>query len=443
MANAKQFVAEEFRKNNHDLLVYSQGEFRTWGGSDWRVLEEQAVLSRLFRYFEHAVSITAGDDGPREKAFKPTPTKMNQLLQTLKAVTYPESVRSMPSWLVDDHPVNPTAIVPMANGLLWLPQRVLWPPTPVFFNAYSLDFDYVADPPTPERWHRFLDEALGEDTEAIQLVQEWLGYLLTADTSQHKILLMVGPPRAGKGTIGRVITKLIGDANVASFHMSDFTDSHGLHEMADKPAALIPDARMPRGKETATAVERLLSISGEDPQSINPKNKDRYTTKLPTRITMMSNELPKLVDSSQALVTRLLVLHFRNSFLGREDHGLDRDLEAELAGIFSWALDGHDRLSDRGPFVQPESGQALVTDLAAMSSPIAAFIDECCVVGPSERVGIDLFYKRWGDWCLDNGHIQGSKNGMLGKVRAVVHNLEVVRGSGTPRKREYVGIGLA
>ena len=48
-----------------------------------------------------------------------------------------------------------------------------------------------------------------------------------------------------------------------------------------------------------------------------------------------------------------------------------------------------------------------------------------------------------GDWCQANGHIAGSKNGFLGKLRAVIHNLEVVRGSGAPRKREYVGIGLA
>jgi putative DNA primase/helicase len=35
---------------------------------------------------------------------------------------------------------------------------------------------------------------------------EIFGYMLTADTSQRKIFLLVGPTRGGKGTIGRVLT---------------------------------------------------------------------------------------------------------------------------------------------------------------------------------------------------------------------------------------------
>ena len=46
------------------------------------------------------------------------------------------------------------------------------------------------------------------------LLQEWVGYLLTQDTRQHKILLIVGPPRSGKGTIGRVLRELLGHENV-------------------------------------------------------------------------------------------------------------------------------------------------------------------------------------------------------------------------------------
>jgi phage/plasmid-associated DNA primase len=36
---------------------------------------------------------------------------------------------------------------------------------------------------------------------------------------------------------------------------------------------------------------------------------------------VMSNELPRMKDSSGALVNRLLVLRQTRSFLGHEDHG--------------------------------------------------------------------------------------------------------------------------
>ena len=176
---------------------------------------------------------------------------------------------------------------------------------------------------------------------------------------------------------------------------------------------------------------------------MNPKYKKRYTVKLPTRFTLMTNELPKLVDTSGAIVTRLLVLRFRESFLGREDPGLEKELSTELPGILLWALEGRDRLHERGYFVQPQSGRTMVDDLVAMASPISAFIDERCAIGPDHSVEIEELYRSWSDWCQANGHYSGSKNRFASSIRAVLPYLEVRRGTGAPRKREYVGIGLA
>jgi len=44
---------------------------------------------------------------------------------------------------------------------------------------------------------RFSRQHFEDDPEAMDLLQEWAGHLLTADTSQQKILLMVGPTRSG------------------------------------------------------------------------------------------------------------------------------------------------------------------------------------------------------------------------------------------------------
>ena len=35
-------------------------------------------------------------------------------------------------------------------------------------------------------------------------LQEIFGYLLTSNTSQQKIFLIIGPPRSGKGTMVRI-----------------------------------------------------------------------------------------------------------------------------------------------------------------------------------------------------------------------------------------------
>ena len=56
----------------------------------------------------------------------------------------------------------------------------------------------------------------GGDAESISCLQEWFGYLLTPDTRQQKILMMVGPKRSGRGTIARVLKALAGSSTVVN-----------------------------------------------------------------------------------------------------------------------------------------------------------------------------------------------------------------------------------
>ena len=50
---------------------------------------------------------------------------------------------------------------------------------------------------------RFPGLGVANDGESIQTLQEWMGYLLTLDKSQHKMAMLIGPPRSGRGTICR------------------------------------------------------------------------------------------------------------------------------------------------------------------------------------------------------------------------------------------------
>ena len=251
--------------------------------------------------------------------------------------------------------------------------------------------------------------------------------------------------RSGKGTIGRVIRALLGDINVAGPTLSSLCTNFGLQPLVDKPVGLISDARLGKGKETAVAVERLLSISGEDPLTIDIKYKTPYTTKLPTRLVIMTNEAPNLADASGALASRFLTLQLTESFLGREDPGLLNKLLEELPGILVWALEGRRRLFDRGYFIQPESGKSIIDDLVELSAPITAFVEERCDLGATERVVFAYLYAEWVDFCDESNLDPGSNSQFGADLRSAYPQIKVVRGRnqpGIPRKREYIGIGL-
>jgi putative DNA primase/helicase len=128
-------------------------------------------------------------------------------------------------------------MLPVRNGLLHLPSGELYPPTPHFFGLNSTDVTF--DPPEPAEWLRFLHELWPDGKESIDALQEWFGLCLGVDTRHHKILLLVGPKRAGKGTIERVLQGLLGKDSYAAPSLASLGTNFGTAALIGKPLAII------------------------------------------------------------------------------------------------------------------------------------------------------------------------------------------------------------
>src|SRR5206468_776830 len=143
----------------------------------------------------------------------------------------------------------------------------------------------------------------------------------------------------------------------------------GLQPLIGKPLAVVSDARLAARSDNMIAVERLLSISGEDTLTIDRKYRDPWTGRLPTRFMILTNELPRFSDSSGALASRFVMSILTKSFYGRENPRLTVELLEESAGIFNWAIEGLDRLRERGHFLTPRSAQEAQRHLEDLASP--------------------------------------------------------------------------
>jgi putative DNA primase/helicase len=317
-------------------------------------------------------------------------------------------------------------------------------PTPTFFSTFALDYDFDTKAPAPANWLRFLSQVWPDDRDSASLLQEFFGYCLARSVNQQKILLVVGPKRSGKGTIARVLRELIGPANVAGPTLSSLTTNFGLWPLLDKRLATISDARLSGARgDQDVVVECLLAISGEDAITIDRKNLAPVTVKLPCRFLILSNELPKLGDASGALASRFLLLHAPRSWFGQEDVTLTDKLLAELPGVLLWAIDGWRRLHERGRFVQPESGKELLGELEDLSSPVGAFVRECCTLGAGHRASVADLFAKWEAWCKGKGRKPGSEQTFGRDLLAAVPTLRRTRPRmGEERVRGYDGIAL-
>jgi putative DNA primase/helicase len=360
----------------------------------------------------------------------------------------PASVES-PSWIDDTAGWPPDEVLSTPSGLIHLPSFVegrdyLRKPTPKFFTSSALDYPFVADAPFPRAWHTFLESLFGEDAESIELLRQWFGLSLLPITNYQKILFINGPKRSGKGTIARILTRLVSATNVCNPTLSSLADRFGLWPLIGKLLAIVSDARLSGRSDQASIVERLLSVSGEDSQTIDRKNQPPWNGKLTTRFVICTNEVPRLNDTSGALASRMLVLQLRQSFYGAEILDLIERLVEELPAILLWAIEGWRSLREQGRFTEPRSSIDVAGELADSGSPISVFIREECRLGPECSIQRDVLYNAYVDWAKRKGRQHIEDDGSFGRgLRAALPNLrDSAPRIGGRQVRHYVGIQL-
>jgi putative DNA primase/helicase len=372
--------------------------------------------------------------------FKPCRSKVVDVRTAIAACCLIDDLIEPPAWLINQPDLPPPGeLFACSNGLLHVSTRTIHPATPNFFGVAASTVTYDESAAPPHQWLKFLDQAL-DDQEAIATLQEWFGYLLTADTSQQKLLFCLGQRRSGKGTIARVLTALLGKQSVGGPTMSSLGEQFGLESLITKPLAIVPDARMGGRTDKMVIVERLLTISGEDALSVPRKFLPDWIGKLPTRIIIITNELPSLTEGSGALLGRFIVLLFPNSFFGHEDIGLTNKLLTELPGILNWAIEGYCRLRERGYFIQPKNALDLIDQIEALGSPVKAFVRQRCEIGSGFEVSIDDLFEHYKEWCQEeNRRDPGNKEWFGRNLRAAVQGLGIIR-KGGQKEAYYIGL---
>lgn len=274
------------------------------------------------------------------------------------------------------------------------------PSTPRFFATSGVATDLTPGVPQKiEEWLKFLDSIWGDDKQSIKLLQQWLGYCLTDDDRHHKLLLLLGPKRAGKGTIFRLLEKIVGSALYSSSSLDQIAGEFGMEPLIGKRVCVCPDERFSGNPKI---VGKLLSLSGGDVLGVNRKSKTIVNVRPKIRLMVGSNAMPHVRDDSGAIASRFLILEFKKSFVGCEDKDLDAKLHKELGGIVRWALQGLRDLNEAGKFVEPRSSRMSRSELVSSSSPLSDFVRELYEFTGDECDQIrmqDLFkdYRRWAE----------------------------------------------
>lgn len=404
---ARGYLDSEFKLNNRYTLRRWEGTWYKYAGAKYSQLKNEAFLQPIYQW-------------AYDKQFQRTDPKGNVTLVPLTANTalianMTQAVAAetlipdteLPCWINGRKGPPTNNLIVFSNGILNVnafldgANDALLDSTPDLFTTAALPFgfDPTASCPT---WLAFLKASLGDEQAKIDLLQEWIGYCLTTDTSFQKLMYLRGPTGAGKGRVLEVLCDLVGQEQAADTSFSSLSGEFGLAPLVGKLVCTIGDARVPRHGDAMRGLELLLNISGNDGVQVNRKFKDQLERhRLLCRITIASNDILDVPDHSGALLRRLNYIEFTQSFVGREDFHLPDKLRAETSGIAVWALAGLRRLRDQGKFTLPESSRKAMSEWKTATSPVAAFLSECCDEAERKTVTKAELYDAWNRWSVE------------------------------------------
>lgn len=323
------------------------------------------------------------------------------------------------SWLRAElasvYPQPDLNILNVKNGLLDWRTGQLQPHDPECVSTLRIPHRWAPDATCP-RIDRFLCEVLPED--AVSFVYEIIGYCLYPSNPFHKAVMLIGPQGTGKGTLLRLLTRLLGSDNVAHATLHAIADDRfAAAELQDRLANVCGDL-------DARTVERsdvFKMVTGGDVLTAQRKYGQPFAFAPFAKLVFSANEFPLSADQTAAYFIRWLPIPMTHQFRGttEEDTRLDAKLQAgtEVEGLLVRAVSALRTLIDRGRFQIPQSVEDASQQYRQQLDTVLAFISECCQLSSVRWTRRSAIYHAYKQWCGDNGRRPLGSRSVYSRIR--------------------------
>lgn len=235
----------------------------------------------------------------------------------------------------------------LKNGILDLETGRLLSHSSKYFFKYVLPYEYRIGAECP-LFIEFLKYALEDDDVLVSTCAEIIGYtLLGGKPFLEKSFLLYGTTEGanGKSVFLDILTAIFGASNISTIVMSDLKDKNSMVRIDGKIANISRET--PKAKQLNSGIFNAV-VTGEP---VDGKNlyQDSYSFEPTARMFFACNETPKFENIGGALRRIYPIAFDRTIPEEKRDSSLaSKIISTELPGIFNFALEGLERLMDRG-----------------------------------------------------------------------------------------------
>lgn len=374
----------------HDFYVYQDNQFS--------LLPTHEIRAMVARWLISGGGSIAGTK------------RRNDVMSDLEGICLLSSKKDAP-FFVNSQMENGHRFVALKSGILDVEgflnssSNPLIPHTPDFFSLGVMPFSFDPNAKCPT-WEKFLVDSL-PDEESRMFIQEWFGYNIVYDISQHRFVVFVGEGANGKSVVCMVLRLLLGENNVSSVSLESFNTQRTfpLAQMTGKLANIVEEI----GEVTNVAEGLLKQIVAGGSAQVEKKFKDPMTMEPTARLTFATNVLPRFVDRTRGIWRRLTVIPFTVQFL--EEEKQDKRLaqarfwieSGEMSGILNWALEGLVRLKQRGHFLEPKVSLVAKENYKLDCNPAQLFLLDHFEQSKDARYSSHEAYSGYRTFCQENG----------------------------------------
>lgn len=293
-------------------------------------------------------------------------------------------------------------------------------------NKGTILEEVVEEPLLFKKW---LNEAI-PNVENQQMLAQYIGYLLTLDTSCQRFLILCGQGGTGKSLLIRIIENIIGTENISNVSLQGLQERFTVSELYLKQVNICADIPLTALSE----VDMIKKLTGEDTISADRKFKSNFNFKSYARLLFSANDIPvNLSDKSNAFYRRMLILNM-NVKPTEKDPELLEKLLPEIPNIITWALEEYWCTS--GEIDESEESQKLVKEAHKNSDTVEAFIDDRCITNEKYRISRVTLYDSYKLYCNKEGRNSLSSNAFYKALE--IKGFKQVRGA----TRDFIGIKL-
>ena len=252
---------------------------------------------------------------------------------------------------------------------------------------------------------KMLDKVFCNDTDVRMLFEEMIGYMLIKNCRFRKGFLLYGSGSNGKSTVLNMIKAFLGEDNLATIELNKLGETFMAAELENK-LANIGDDIDPRDIKDTGIIKKLFT--GES-MSVQRKYEQPFTMRSYAKLVFSCNELPRILDKSHGMYSRLTFIPFQAIFSSK-DSDYDPFIEDKvttpesLSYLLNLALVGLNRLLANNRFTNPEKVEKVLETYRSENSTVLTWIDdEGITVEDLLSNFTDKLFSDFQDWCTRSG----------------------------------------